>query len=260
MALKVGDVYVKPGQEMELEPNEEGCLVVETTRALKVRTEEKVLQAQAAKEAAKDLPPQYTFDAWQTPLLCACPPQCAFGPDPCCLLHVKGLACSCCPPSCKCCCIQCPPECCSNIGSGCPTCSCPTCTCCPPSCTWCDITCPPKCDCLPCPCPTCTCWPCPPSCTCCDITCPPKCCTTCECCPSCCGVKTVGIACILCHCTTTMYPKCCPACLCCTVEVIDAARNKNIYRGKAAECVSSVDVKMDLNGQAGGPEGEEMQR
>ena len=51
-----------------------------------------------------------------------------------------------------------------------------------------------------------------------------------------------------------MYPKCCPACLCCTVEVIDAARNKNIYRGKAAEGVSSVEVKMDLSGQAGGPE------
>ena len=69
MALKVGDLFVKPGQEMELEPNEEGCLVFETTRMLKVKTEEKVLQAKAAKEAAKDLPPQYTFDAWQTPLL-----------------------------------------------------------------------------------------------------------------------------------------------------------------------------------------------
>lgn len=261
MALMVGDAVIMPGQEVELEPNEEGVFVIGTKSAMKAKAEKMKAEALKKREEAKAAGPQYMFKPWETPLTCSCPPAIGIGPNPCCLVHVKGLSCTICPPSCSFCCITCPPQ----IKCPCPTCPCPTCTCCPPSCTWCDITCPPKCckfTCCPPSCECCeiTCPPkwckftcCPPSCTCCDITCPPK----CTCLPDCCGTKTVGIECIIVHCTTTMYPKCLPACLCCGSEVIDGTKNNVIFRG--TDAVESKEVKVTETA-TGGPAGEEMQR
>jgi len=243
----------------------------------------------AAREAAGENPKgQYAYDPWTKNPCCICPPCAVFGPcledcvnpdnplvnllclpaqicvgrlaNPICIGHCKcceicnfclDCKCSCCPPGCTCCNIQCPPQCLLDCMPKCLSC-------CPPKCSWCNVQCPPDIcfTCIP-KCISC----CPPKCEWCEITCPPDCpCPKCppQCLLDCCAVKTIGCACIFCHGTCTMYPKCCPVCICSDETIKPPEMNKLIVKGKEDVTMNNT-AGMPMSNM-GGPDGEAMER
>ena len=185
-----------------------------------IKANEMKEKAEARKKAKESFAPEYVWDPYQKRPCCVCPPCAIFGPciddmihpdfpgsalfcfpcqmvcgkltHPVCIGHCKffqlcdccvNCRCSCCPPSCTCCNITCPPACLYNCCKIPSCCSLPKCSCCPPSCEWCGVKCPPTCCSLP-KCLSC----CPPTCKWCGIQCPPQCLLDCLSC------KAVGCA------------------------------------------------------------------
>ena len=227
MALKVGDVCILPGEEATLEELASIVEVSTDPKMkilAEIKADEMKEKAEARKKAKESFAPEYVWDPYQKRPCCVCPPCAIFGPciddmihpdfpgsalfcfpcqmvcgkltHPVCIGHCKffqlcdccvNCRCSCCPPSCTCCNITCPPACLYNCCKIPSCCSLPKCSCCPPSCEWCGVKCPPTCCSLP-KCLNC----CPPTCKWCGIQCPPQCLL--DCLSFCLSCKAVGCA------------------------------------------------------------------
>lgn len=298
MALKVGDTYIMPGQEVALEelsaPIEIGTVSNFRVSAEKKKQEmiEKAEAKKKEKEEAKanrSTGAEYVFDPWQKNPCCVCPPCALFGPciDDMINPDCPGAGMFCLPCNvvcgkltkplfvghCKCC----------QLCTFCTSC---TCSCCPPKCSCCGITCPPcypDCSCFLKCVPKCI-KCCPPKCEWCGITCPPQCCLDCmpkclKCCPpkcTWCGIQCPMECCLNCKCP----PECCLKCLGLKVVGCDCVfchGTCTVYPKCCPACICCNDetikveenmlivkgkaaATVELTSTAGGPEVEAMTR